>query len=86
VQNSELLTLTYGAVVAQLIKDAAGDYAEVNRQLEKMYVCAPPRLPHRPPAAHTCSREQRRCRRRRPCVRACVRACGEIGGTTLACG
>ncbi|TPX36243.1 hypothetical protein SmJEL517_g01586 [Synchytrium microbalum] len=33
--NGELFTLTYGSVVAQLIKDYE-DYAEVNKQLEKM--------------------------------------------------
>ncbi|RKO92829.1 NO signaling/Golgi transport ligand-binding domain-containing protein [Blyttiomyces helicus] len=33
--NAELFTLTYGSVVAQLIKDYE-DYAEVNKQLEKM--------------------------------------------------
>lgn len=36
-QNAELFTLTYGALVVQLIKDYE-DYAEVNKQLEKMYV------------------------------------------------
>lgn len=36
-QNAELFTLTYGSVVVQLIKDYE-DYAEVNKQLEKMYV------------------------------------------------
>lgn len=34
-QNAELFTLTYGALVIQLIKDYE-DYAEVNKQLEKM--------------------------------------------------
>lgn len=34
-QNAELFTLTYGALVVQLIKDYE-DYAAVNRQLEKM--------------------------------------------------
>eukprot|EP00163_Fabomonas_tropica_P034268 TRINITY_DN9404_c0_g1_i1.p1 TRINITY_DN9404_c0_g1~~TRINITY_DN9404_c0_g1_i1.p1 ORF type:complete len:187 (+),score=27.12 TRINITY_DN9404_c0_g1_i1:118-678(+) len=33
--NSELFTLTYGAVVSQLLKDYE-DVAEVNKQLEKM--------------------------------------------------
>ncbi|CBQ70701.1 probable BET3-involved in targeting and fusion of ER to golgi transport vesicles [Sporisorium reilianum SRZ2] len=33
--NAELFTLTYGALVIQLIKDYE-DYAEVNKQLEKM--------------------------------------------------
>jgi len=33
--NAELFTLTYGALVVQLIKDYE-DYAEVNRQLDKM--------------------------------------------------
>lgn len=34
-QNSELFALTYGALVVQLIQDYE-DYAEVNKQLEKM--------------------------------------------------
>jgi hypothetical protein len=34
--NGELFTLTYGSLVAQLLKDFE-DYAEVNKQLEKMY-------------------------------------------------
>ena len=33
--NAELFTLTYGALVVQLIQDYE-DYAEVNKQLEKM--------------------------------------------------
>lgn len=36
-QNAELFTLTYGSLVVQLIKDYE-DYAEVNKQLDKMYV------------------------------------------------
>lgn len=34
--NAELVTLTYGTVVAQLCKDYQSDYAEVNKQLDKM--------------------------------------------------
>lgn len=34
-QNAELFSLTYGALVVQLIKDYE-DYEEVNRQLDKM--------------------------------------------------
>lgn len=34
--NAELVTLTYGTIVAQLCKDYDSDYAEVNRQLDKM--------------------------------------------------
>lgn len=34
-QNGELFTLTYGALVAQLMKDYEND-EEVNKQLEKM--------------------------------------------------
>ena len=34
--NAELVTLTYGTIVAQLCKDFHGDYAEVNKQLDKM--------------------------------------------------
>lgn len=34
--NAELVTLTYGTIVAQLCKDFEGDYLEVNRQLDKM--------------------------------------------------
>jgi len=34
-QNAELFTMTYGALVIQLIQDYE-DYGEVNRQLEKM--------------------------------------------------
>jgi hypothetical protein len=30
------VTLTYGTMVAQLCRDFAGDYAEVNRQLDRM--------------------------------------------------
>ncbi|CAG8545585.1 10907_t:CDS:2 [Paraglomus brasilianum] len=33
--NAELFTLTYGSIVAQLVKDYE-DYQEVNKQLEKM--------------------------------------------------
>lgn len=42
-QNAELFTLTYGALVVQLIQDFE-DYAEVNRQLDKMCVAVCPRL------------------------------------------
>ena len=34
-QNAELFALTYGALVVQLIQDY-DDYAEVNKQLERM--------------------------------------------------
>ncbi|THW24376.1 TRAPP I complex [Aureobasidium pullulans] len=34
--NAELVTLTYGTIVAQLCKDYNGDYAQVNKQLDKM--------------------------------------------------
>ncbi|OCK84836.1 BET3 family protein [Lepidopterella palustris CBS 459.81] len=34
--NAELVTLTYGTIVAQLCKDYESDYLEVNRQLDKM--------------------------------------------------
>ncbi|KAF8540716.1 NO signaling/Golgi transport ligand-binding domain-containing protein [Trichophaea hybrida] len=34
--NAELVTLTYGSIVAQLCKDYEGDYMEVNKQLDKM--------------------------------------------------
>ena len=34
-KNAELFALTYGALVVQLIQDYE-DYAEVNKQLEKM--------------------------------------------------
>jgi hypothetical protein len=34
--NAELVTLTYGSIVAQLCKDYEGDYLEVNKQLDKM--------------------------------------------------
>ncbi|EFE37131.1 uncharacterized protein ARB_04659 [Trichophyton benhamiae CBS 112371] len=34
--NAELVTLTYGTVVAQLCADYESDYLEVNRQLDKM--------------------------------------------------
>lgn len=34
--NAELFSLTYGALVVQLIKDYE-DYGEVNKQLDKMY-------------------------------------------------
>lgn len=34
--NAELVTLTYGTIVAQLCKDFTNDYAEVNKQLDKM--------------------------------------------------
>lgn len=36
-QNAELFTMTYGALVVQLIQDYE-DYSEVNKQLESMYV------------------------------------------------
>lgn len=36
-QNSEIFTLTYGALVVQLIKDYE-DYSAVNVQLDKMYI------------------------------------------------
>lgn len=34
--NAELVTLTYGTIVAQLCKDFEDDYPEINRQLDKM--------------------------------------------------
>ncbi|MCJ1301295.1 transport protein particle 22 kDa subunit [Hypocenomyce scalaris] len=34
--NAELVTLTYGTVVAQLCSDYDSNYAEVNKQLDKM--------------------------------------------------
>ncbi|KAH3686633.1 hypothetical protein WICPIJ_002383 [Wickerhamomyces pijperi] len=34
--NSELFTLTYGSIVAQLVRDYKQDYTQVNLQLEKM--------------------------------------------------
>ena len=34
--NAELVTLTYGTVVAQLCQDYDSDYPEVNKQLDKM--------------------------------------------------
>lgn len=34
--NAELVTSTYGTIVAQLCRDFPGDYAEVNKQLDKM--------------------------------------------------
>lgn len=34
--NAELVTLTYGTVVAQLCKDYDNNYGEVNDQLDKM--------------------------------------------------
>jgi trafficking protein particle complex subunit 3 len=39
-QNAELFTMAYGSLVVQLIQDYE-DYAEVNKQLEKMYVHSP---------------------------------------------
>ncbi|ORY15706.1 trafficking protein-like protein particle complex subunit 3 [Clohesyomyces aquaticus] len=34
--SAELVTLTYGTIVAQLCKDYESDYLEVNRQLDRM--------------------------------------------------
>ena len=34
--NAELVTLTYGTMVAQLCSDYDSNYAEVNKQLDKM--------------------------------------------------
>ena len=34
--SAELVTLTYGTIVAQLCKDYEFDYPEVNRQLDRM--------------------------------------------------
>ena len=34
--NAELVTLTYGTIVAQLCQDYDHDYVEVNTQLERM--------------------------------------------------
>lgn len=34
--NAELVTLTYGTIVAQLCRDYESDYIEVNKQLDKM--------------------------------------------------
>ncbi|KAK5197462.1 Trafficking protein particle complex subunit 3 [Exophiala xenobiotica] len=34
--NAELVTLTYGTIVAQLCTDYEYDYAQVNQQLDKM--------------------------------------------------
>lgn len=35
-KNAELFILTYGSMVAQLLRDYE-DYTEVNKQLDKMY-------------------------------------------------
>jgi len=37
IKNAELFTLTYGALVVQLIKDYE-NYEHINAQLEKMFV------------------------------------------------
>jgi hypothetical protein len=42
VQNAELFTLTYGAIVRQLLTDLE-EVEEVNKQLDQMY--APPSSP-----------------------------------------
>lgn len=34
--NAELVTLTYGTMVAQLCSDLDNNYSEVNKQLDKM--------------------------------------------------
>ena len=34
--NAELVTLTYGTIVAQLCRDFDSNYDEVNKQLDKM--------------------------------------------------
>lgn len=34
--NAELVTLTYGTIVAQLCTDYNSDYTQVNQQLDKM--------------------------------------------------
>lgn len=34
--NAELVTLTYGTIVAQLCRDCESDYMEVNKQLDRM--------------------------------------------------
>lgn len=34
--NAELVTLTYGTIVAQICADYENDYAQVNQQLDKM--------------------------------------------------
>ena len=34
--NAELVTLTYGTIVAQLCQDYDNNYPEVNKQLDKM--------------------------------------------------
>ena len=34
--SAELVTLTYGTIVAQLCKDYEYDYAQVNKQLDRM--------------------------------------------------
>jgi hypothetical protein len=34
--NAELVTLTYGTIVAQLCRDYESDYMEVNKQLDRM--------------------------------------------------
>lgn len=34
--NAELVTLTYGTIVAQLCNDYDNNYVEVNRQLDRM--------------------------------------------------
>lgn len=44
-QNAELFTLTYGAIVAQLLKDF-DSVDEVNNQLEKMYGTHSPLFTH----------------------------------------
>jgi hypothetical protein len=42
-QNSELFTLTYGAMVRQLLTDLE-EVEEVNKQLDQMYVLFPFKL------------------------------------------
>ena len=54
-QNSELLAITYGALVAQLVEDYE-DPAAINEQLEKM--CDPPEPPE-PREPRAASREPR---------------------------
>jgi hypothetical protein len=39
-QNAELFTLTYGAIVRQLLTDLE-EVEEVNKQLDQMYVGSP---------------------------------------------
>jgi trafficking protein particle complex subunit 3 len=77
--NAELVTLTYGTIVAQLVKDYDSDYIEVNKQLDKMGYNIGLRLIEDYLAK---SNTMKRCANFRETADAIARVCSSIGPHT----